>query len=230
LRSINAVNPLTPPWPPQRRAWLPRINSTRACHSGPLNSARCLPTRSWVQAYALLRAARPRARPEGSHKALAVAAYLSGHYWWPDDLGRAIDLAMGKQNGAGNDPRNVIRERHTGLEPLGLVTLYKQRNGRRETWSCKLTATGEAVVAEAAARRPAPVAAVRGVISPVDFTVSVGGPIRAKPSAEVQPVLKTRVDRSDHKQRLDLCRKTATALINMIGQGASTFAMPIVSI
>src|SRR5262249_4978496 len=41
-----------------------------------------VPTRALlVQAYALLRAARPRARPEGSHKALAVAAYLSGHYW-----------------------------------------------------------------------------------------------------------------------------------------------------
>ena len=109
-----------------------------------------------VQAYALLRAARPRARPEGSHKALAVAAYLSGHYWWPDDLARAIDRAMGKQNGAANDPRNVITERRTGLERLGLVTLHKQRNGRRELWSCKLTAEGERVVPAAERQVEAP--------------------------------------------------------------------------
>jgi len=100
-----------------------------------------------AQAYALLRAARPRARPEASHKALGVAAYLSGHYWWPDDLARAIDRAMGKQNGAANDPRNVITERRTGLERLGLVTLDRRSDGRRQTWSCKLTAKGEAVVA-----------------------------------------------------------------------------------
>jgi hypothetical protein len=118
-----------------------------------------------VQAYALLRAARPRARPEGSHKALAVAAYLSGHHWWPDNLGRAIDLAMGKQNGAGNDPRNVITERRTGLERLGFVDLFKQRIGRQKTWSwsATLTAKGEAVVADYCATRGIenPVAAAR---------------------------------------------------------------------
>src|SRR5262249_7817375 len=53
---------------------------------------------------------------------------------------------------------------------------------------------------------------------PVDFTVSVGGPIRAEPSAEVRPVFKSPVDKSDHKQRLDLSREPATALVNMIGQ------------
>ena len=61
-------------------------------------------------------AAQPRARPKGTRKAVAVAAYLSGHCWWPDDLGRAIDHAMGTPNGAGNDPRNVINERGEGLE------------------------------------------------------------------------------------------------------------------
>jgi hypothetical protein len=99
-----------------------------------------------IQAYAVL-ASRPGARPEGTRKALAVAAYLSGHYWWPDDLGRAIDHAMGTPNGAGNDPRNVINERGEGLEDLDLVTLHKKQDGQRETWSCTLSPKGEAAVA-----------------------------------------------------------------------------------
>jgi hypothetical protein len=76
-----------------------------------------------------------------------VAAYLSGCYWWPDDLGLAIDHAMGTPNGKHNDPRNVINEKG-GLEDLGLVTLHKKRQGgRRELWSCTLTSKGEATVA-----------------------------------------------------------------------------------
>jgi hypothetical protein len=105
-----------------------------------------VPTEDQVkQAYAVL-AVRPRARPKGTRKALAVAAYLSGHYWWPD-LGRAIDHAMGTQNGAGNDPRNVINERGEGLVDLGLVTLDTNQDGQRETWSCTLTPKGKAAVA-----------------------------------------------------------------------------------
>jgi predicted HNH restriction endonuclease len=100
-----------------------------------------------VQAYALLLADRPRARHRGSHKGLAVAAYLSGHPWWPDDLGVAIDAAVGKREGAANDPRNVITEAGNGLEPRGLVKLHKQRKGRRETWSCELTTEGQRIVA-----------------------------------------------------------------------------------
>ena len=116
-----------------------------------------------VQAYALLLADRPRARPRGTHKALAVAAYLSGHYWWPDELALAIDTAMGKPEGAGNDPRNVIKERRNGLEPRGLVILHKQRNDGRETWSCALTPEGEAVIAAYCAAEDIenPVAAAR---------------------------------------------------------------------
>jgi hypothetical protein len=83
----------------------------------------------------------------GSRKALAVAAYLSGHYWHPDELGVAIDAAMGTPAGAANDPRNVITLRGRGLEPRGLVTLDRQSDGRRQTWSCKLTAKGKAAVA-----------------------------------------------------------------------------------
>ena len=98
-----------------------------------------------VQAFALL--AGPRSRPMGSRKALAVAAYLSGHYWHPDDLGRAIDAAMGTPAGAANDPRNVITLRGRGVEPRGFVTLDRHSDDRRQTWSCKLTAKGEAVVA-----------------------------------------------------------------------------------
>jgi Leucine rich repeat len=59
-------------------------------------------------------------------------------------------------------------------------------------------------------------AAIAGVISPVDFTASRGRPIRAKPSVEAQPVFKTPVDKRDHKPRLDLCRKTAVGLLNLI--------------
>src|SRR5258707_7818734 len=99
-----------------------------------------------VQAFALL--SGPRARPMGSRKALAVAAYLSGHYWHPDDLGVAIDAAMGTPTGVGNDPRNVITLGGRGLEPRGLVTLNRQSDGRRQTWSCRLTANGKAVFAD----------------------------------------------------------------------------------
>jgi hypothetical protein len=59
---------------------------------------------------------------------------------------------------------------------------------------------------------------VPGVISPVDFTVSAGNPIRAKPSADVQPVFKTPADKRDHKPRLGLCRATAVGLIHIIEQ------------
>jgi DNA invertase Pin-like site-specific DNA recombinase len=57
-----------------------------------------------------------------------------------------------------------------------------------------------------------------GVHSPVDFTVSKGRPIQAKPSADVQPVFDTPVDRRDHKLRLDLCRTTASSLLKMLEQ------------
>jgi hypothetical protein len=99
----------------------------------------------------------------GSRKALAVAAYLSGHYWHPDDLGVAIDAAMGTPTGVGNDPRNVITLGGRGLEPRGLVTLNRQSDGRRQTWSCRLTANGKAVVADYCAERGIenPVAAAR---------------------------------------------------------------------
>jgi hypothetical protein len=61
-------------------------------------------------------------------------------------------------------------------------------------------------------------APVAGALSPVDFTVSEGRPIRAKPSADVLPVFHTPVDRRDHKPRLDLCRATATSLLKMLEQ------------
>ena len=114
-----------------------------------------------IQAYALL-ADKPRARPKGTRKALAVAAYLSGHYWWPNDLGHAIDHAMGTPNGAGNDPRNVINERGEGLEDLGLVTLHRKEDDQRETWSCTLSLKGEATVAA--------YCAVHGIKNPPEFT------------------------------------------------------------
>src|SRR5262249_36857693 len=50
-----------------------------------------------------------------------------------------------EQEGAANDPRNVVTEAGNGLEPRGLVTLYKQRNGRRKAGSCMLTGEGERV-------------------------------------------------------------------------------------
>jgi hypothetical protein len=99
-----------------------------------------------VQAFALL--SGPRALVMGSRKALAVAAYVSDHCWHPDDLGVAIDVAMGTPAAAANDPRNVITLPGKGLLARGLVTLDRQSNGRRQTWSCKLTAKGEAVVAD----------------------------------------------------------------------------------
>ena len=63
---------------------------------------------------------------------------------------------------------------------------------------------------------PAP---IEGVFSAVDFTAVRGRPIRAKSAAEVQPVLKTPVDKRDHKPRLDLCRDSAAKLLEMIKQG-----------
>jgi hypothetical protein len=59
---------------------------------------------------------------------------------------------------------------------------------------------------------------VAGALSPVDFTVSAGRPIRAKPSADVLPVFNIPVDRRDHKPRLDLCRATAAGLLKMLEQ------------
>ena len=106
-----------------------------------------------LQAYALL-LSKPGARSRGTHKALGVAAYLSGHYWHPKDLGRAIDDAMDKSGGAGNDLRNVIIEKKgRGLKSRGLVTLDQRFDGRRETWSCKLTSKGEAVVRDYCAKQ-----------------------------------------------------------------------------
>jgi hypothetical protein len=66
------------------------------------------------------------------------------------------------------------------------------------------------------AESPSVLAPLKGVLSPVDFTVSKGGPIRAKPSADVRPVFNTPVDRRDHKPRLDLCRATAASLLKML--------------
>jgi hypothetical protein len=66
----------------------------------PVNLGRAPDHDLLVQAYALGKRRRSR-------RALAVAAYLSGHYWWPDDLGVAIDHAKGTPGGAANDPRNV---------------------------------------------------------------------------------------------------------------------------
>jgi hypothetical protein len=96
-----------------------------------------------VQAFALLGSSAV-----GTRKALAVAAYLSGHYWHPDELGVAIDYAMGTPGGAANDPRNVITLAGKGLEPRGLVKRDVQIDGRRQKWSCRLTPKGEAVVAK----------------------------------------------------------------------------------
>jgi Leucine rich repeat len=59
---------------------------------------------------------------------------------------------------------------------------------------------------------------VEGALSPVDFTVSRGRPIRAKPSADVQPIFNTPTERRDHKPRLDLCRATAASLLKMLEQ------------
>jgi uncharacterized protein YjbI with pentapeptide repeats len=64
----------------------------------------------------------------------------------------------------------------------------------------------------------APPTPIAGVISPVDFTATRGRPISARPSVEAQPVFKTTVDRKDHKLRLDLCRTTASQLIEMLDQ------------
>jgi hypothetical protein len=58
--------------------------------------------------------------------------------------------------------------------------------------------------------------AIPGVISPVDFAAAPGKPIRATPSADAQPALKTHLDKGDHKPRLDLCRATASRLVEMI--------------
>jgi Leucine rich repeat len=69
-----------------------------------------------------------------------------------------------------------------------------------------------------AAAPPSVLAPLTGVHSPVDFTVSKGRPIQAKPSADVQPVFDTPVDRRDHKLRLDLCRTTASSLLKMLEQ------------
>jgi hypothetical protein len=63
---------------------------------------------------------------------------------------------------------------------------------------------------------PAP---IEGVFSAVDFAAARGRPIRARPAVEVQPVLKTLVDKRDHKPRLDLCRDSASKLLDMINQG-----------
>jgi hypothetical protein len=63
---------------------------------------------------------------------------------------------------------------------------------------------------------PAP---IEEVFSAVDFTATRGRPIRAKPAVEVQAVLKTPVDKRDHKPRLDLCRDSASRLLEMINQG-----------
>jgi hypothetical protein len=147
------------------------------------------PTRDHlIQAYALLLHVRPRARPSRSRRALAVAAYLSGHYWHPDDLGVAIDAAMGTPDGAANDPRNVIIESDEGLESCGLVTLNRQRDGRREKWSCKLTAEGESVVVAYCALKGVenPLATTRDLQSRPGGTdatdvISADGPTRGPP-------------------------------------------------
>jgi hypothetical protein len=59
---------------------------------------------------------------------------------------------------------------------------------------------------------------IEGVFSAVDFTAARGRPIRAQQAAEVQPVLKTSVDKRDHKPRLDLCRDSALTLLETINQ------------
>src|SRR5262249_12869167 len=57
-----------------------------------------------------------------------------------------------------------------------------------------------------------------GKFSPVDFTVSKGRPIRAKPSADFLPFFNTAVDGRNHKPRFDLCRATASSLLKTLEQ------------
>jgi hypothetical protein len=57
-----------------------------------------------------------------------------------------------------------------------------------------------------------------GVLSPVDFVFSPAERIRAVPSGDVQPILKTSTDRQDHRPRLDLCRSDAQSLLDLINQ------------
>jgi hypothetical protein len=64
-------------------------------------------------------------------------------------------------------------------------------------------------------------ASIPNVLSPIDFVVSAGRSIRATPSVEVQPVLKTTADKRDHKPRLELCRATAASMIVILDQRRS---------